>query len=219
MSTLLIQKVEAVVSSRKGLRLKDILIPFLKKIVRFLKTELIIKPFLLFHGVTLKGSVPWMRMKLPILSNEGTFEIGSKCRLRSEQIQISITVGREARLMIGNNVGMNSGTTIGCSHSITIEDDVSIGGGVHIFDTNFHEVCPGDPVTHRPVVLKRNCWIGVNAIIHQGVTIGENAVIGAGCVITEDVPAYTVMRPPKPCASSLENAFTPKEREEWQRIR
>lgn len=45
----------------------------------------------------------------------------------------------------------------------------------------------------KPVVLKRNCWIGAGATILPGVTVGENAIVGAGAVVTKDVEPDTVV--------------------------
>lgn len=39
------------------------------------------------------------------------------------------------------------------------------------------------------IVVGKRCFIGMNSIIHGGVTIGDNCVIAAGSVITKDVPA------------------------------
>lgn len=81
---------------------------------------------------------------------------------------------------------------------ITIEDDVMIGSGVHIYVHNHRFDDPQRPIIDqghfdsKPVVLKRGCWIGAGAIILPGVTVGENAVVGAGSVVVKDVPARTV---------------------------
>ena len=48
-------------------------------------------------------------------------------------------------------------------------------------------------LTCKPVVLKRNCWIGAGATILPGVTVGENAIVGAGAVVTKDVEPNTVV--------------------------
>jgi acetyltransferase-like isoleucine patch superfamily enzyme len=78
--------------------------------------------------------------------------------------------------------------------AITIEDDVLLGSGVHIYvsehcfdDANVPIIDQG----HYPpvaVLLKRGCWIGANTVILPGVTIGENAIIGAGSVVTRSIP-------------------------------
>ena len=43
-----------------------------------------------------------------------------------------------------------------------------------------------------PVVIGKNVFIGMNAIITRGVTIGDNVVIGAGSVVTRDCEANSV---------------------------
>lgn len=48
-------------------------------------------------------------------------------------------------------------------------------------DFNHREV-----VLHRPIVIKKNAWIGGRAMILPGVTIGENAVLAGGAVVTSN---------------------------------
>jgi len=82
--------------------------------------------------------------------------------------------------------------------SITIEDDVMLGSGVHIYVQNHRFNDPQKPIIDqgdhpsKPVILKQGCWIGSNTIILPGVTIGKNAVIGAGSVVTKDVPCRVI---------------------------
>jgi acetyltransferase-like isoleucine patch superfamily enzyme len=45
----------------------------------------------------------------------------------------------------------------------------------------------------KPIVVKRNAWIGAAATILPGVTIGENSVVAAGAVVNKDVPPNTVV--------------------------
>ena len=44
----------------------------------------------------------------------------------------------------------------------------------------------------RPVTIGSDVWIGMNAVIMDGITIGDGAVIGAGAIVTHDVPPYAV---------------------------
>jgi acetyltransferase-like isoleucine patch superfamily enzyme len=80
------------------------------------------------------------------------------------------------------------------SAAITIENDVMLGPGVHIYidkhrfiDPNIPIIDQGDHPTES-VVLKAGCWVGAGTIILPGVTIGENSVIGAGSVVTRSIP-------------------------------
>jgi acetyltransferase-like isoleucine patch superfamily enzyme len=83
--------------------------------------------------------------------------------------------------------------------AITIEDDVMMGSGVHIYTDNHNFDDPAVPVIDqgysltRAVVLKKGCWVGANAIILPGVAVGENAVVGAGSVVTRSVPPRTLV--------------------------
>jgi acetyltransferase-like isoleucine patch superfamily enzyme len=105
-------------------------------------------------------------------------------------------VDREARLTIGKNVGLSQAALI-CHLSITIGNNVKIGGGVCIYDTDFHSVFPEirripelDLVNKikMPVVIKDNAFIGAHSTILKGVTIGENSVVGACSVVTKSIP-------------------------------
>ena len=75
---------------------------------------------------------------------------------------------------------------------VTIEDDVLVAANVQLISNN-HDLYDHQILTCKPVVLKRNCWIGAGATILPGVTVGENAVVGAGSVVTRDVEANTVI--------------------------
>jgi len=77
---------------------------------------------------------------------------------------------------------------------ITIEDDVMLGAGVHIYVHNHRFDDPDIPIIEQgfypsaPVTLKKGCWVGANVIVLPGVTIGENTVVGAGSVVTKSLP-------------------------------
>ena len=104
-------------------------------------------------------------------------------------------VDKGATLHIGKNVGI-SATAIVAHQSITIGDNVKIGGGVCIYDTDFHSLDPRIRISNKdrqnakkkPVVINDNVFIGAHSTILKGVTIGNNAIIGACSVVTKDIP-------------------------------
>lgn len=95
---------------------------------------------------------------------------------------------------IGKNVFINHDCSFLDIGGITIEDNVLIGPKVSVI-TESHPLNPTErnSLLVKPVVIKRNAWIGVGAIILPGVTIGENAVVAAGALVNKDVPANTVV--------------------------
>lgn len=107
----------------------------------------------------------------------------------------TIFVDRNAVLTIGEHVGISQ-TALICHKSITIGNYVKIGGGVCIYDTDFHSLDPDIRKSkndlkqriEKPVVIKDNAFIGAHSIILKGVTIGKNSIIGAGSIVTKSVP-------------------------------
>lgn len=95
-----------------------------------------------------------------------------------------VRIGRNA-IVMPNSLMMASGT-------ITIEDNVQVAAYVKLISNN-HDPYDRMVLTCKPVVLKRNCWIGAGAVILPGVTVGENSIVGAGSVVTKDVPDNTVV--------------------------
>lgn len=108
-----------------------------------------------------------------------------------------ILVGPKGKLTIGNNVGMSNATIV-AQDFISIGNNVKIGGGVQIFDTNFHSTDPAircsgrseppECIKKKPVIIGNNVFIGTNAIICKGVTIEDNAMVPAGMVVYKDFP-------------------------------
>jgi len=97
-------------------------------------------------------------------------------------------------ITIGKNVFINFDCTFLGLGGITIEDDVLIGPKVSLITEN-HPLNPEERkgLIGKPIVIKKNAWIGANATILPGVTIGENAVVAAGAVVSKDVPDNTIV--------------------------
>ncbi|TRZ82653.1 MAG: sugar O-acetyltransferase [Sediminibacterium sp.] len=96
--------------------------------------------------------------------------------------------------IIGKNVYINHACSFLDLGGITIEDDVLIGPKVNLITEN-HPLDPNNRKTLicKPILIKRNAWIGAASTILPGVIIGENAVVAAGSVVTKDVPSNTVV--------------------------
>lgn len=119
------------------------------------------------------------------------FPMGSKNRCRLERLR---------GVKIGKNVFLGGGNVLDRVRPdlITIEDDVSISGGVYILTHSnptapIREILGTSSHLIAPVHIKKGAWIAVNVVILPGVTIGENAIVSAGSVVVKDVADNTMV--------------------------
>jgi len=143
---------------------------------------------------------------LLFIRNLGNISIGDNFKVNSGinyntiggDIITRLITSHGGKLVIGNNVGI-SNSTIYCINSIEISDNVYIGGGCKIWDTDFHSLNPiervylGDKkIKSYPILIEESVFIGASSIILKGVKIGKNSIIGAGSVVTKDVPSNEI---------------------------
>jgi len=123
---------------------------------------------------------------------------------------VMFDLGQNARMKIGKYVLMN-GARIICDAQISIGNYCLISWNVVLMDT--YRV-PYDPTERRaalehislrhpsqsaaavpakPIQIEENVWIGFDSCILPGISIGRGAVVGARSVVTENVPADTVV--------------------------
>lgn len=88
---------------------------------------------------------------------------------------------------------------------VEIGDHCLFGSGVYISDHNHgsykgdEQSHPSEPpverklVSHGPVVIGSNVWIGDNVTIVGPVRIGDGVVVGANSVVTRDVPDNVIV--------------------------
>lgn len=137
-----------------------------------------------------------------------TFTSGESFNPLCRNIRGSIYLPEEnSELIIGNNVGISS-ACLWAKNSITIKDNVKIGGDCILMDTDAHnldyKIRRSNEIAHngisidsltansKPIIIEKDVLIGTRCIILKGVTIGERSIIGSGSVVTKSIPSDCV---------------------------
>jgi len=134
----------------------------------------VIEESVIIHGPGFIGYYTIIRPRVLIGSHT---EVRAHCHIAEEA-----EIGSGVKIFQCSNI----------SKQCRIEDRVYIGAGVVM--TNTRKISHGrsyEPEIEGPVI-KYGARIGSGAIILPGITIGREALVGAGCVVTKDVPDYTV---------------------------
>lgn len=134
--------------------------------------------------------------------HKNLIEIGDDVFIGGSSFMALIEDARAAEgapaLRIGNRTQIGGEFTVTCAGQMLIEHDVLISNRVTIGDAIHAYEDPDRPILVQPMEFKGNVrieagsFIGVNAVIHPGVTIGAHAVVGASAVVLTDVPDYAV---------------------------
>ena len=175
--------------------------------------------------IKVRGIMEWSKIALPVkkacLIINGV-EFGKNLMIRGR-----LKIYNQGKIMLGNNVTINSadwanpvggwnhtllqvrgtlliGDSVGISNSaitcwehVEIGNNVLIGSGVRIYDTDFHplessyrygEKKDGSRAIHDPVYIEDGVFIGAGSIILKGVRIGKNSIVGAGSVVAKSIP-------------------------------
>lgn len=144
----------------------------------------------------------------------GTLSVRSRARVWIERGG-TLLIGGQCVLFSYALVHVRAGETVSLGSGVTVQEggiilgDVSIGedsllaprvflsSGTHVFDRDpeltirAQESLYGVP--NRPIVVGRNSWLGVGAVVLPGVTLGHSVVVGANSVVTRDFEGQQVL--------------------------
>lgn len=109
------------------------------------------------------------------------------------EIDLSQYIISPHHISIGCNSHINQNCLIDGRASIKIGNSVSISHKVSIITGGHNYNSPSFAGIFKPVIIDDYVWIGINAVILQGVHIGKGAVVAAGAVVTSDVKPYSIV--------------------------
>jgi acetyltransferase-like isoleucine patch superfamily enzyme len=151
-----------------------------------------ISAFLRRRGVAF-SSVPTFSGPWPQFDVRGRLSLGAGCFFRTCRINSVLTAREGGVLEIGNGCFINDGVDICAVKHVVIGAFTKIGDLASIWDTTFHDICPGNPRKEEAIAIGRNVWLGAACMVLPGVTIGDHAVVAAGAIVTKSVPARSVV--------------------------
>lgn len=141
---------------------------------------------------------------LPIIKNEGRIIIDGILTMVNTPFEGTLGINRKSKFNVYKNAVLHfkgsvsmSNAVLVATRKITIGNNVMIGGGVTIVDSDFHSMDSSywgtiddeKMMKSVPVEIGDNVFIGMNSIILKGVNIGEGAIIGAGSVVSRNIPS------------------------------
>lgn len=127
-----------------------------------------------------------------VIKNHGFISVSGKVNIRNNVI-FNINGGK---LELGNNVFINSFSSINVQKNIIIKDNVLVGEGVRLYDHDHNYLSYGEErkstFNTESITISEGVWVGSNVIILKGSIIGRNSVIAAGAVVKGIVPAESI---------------------------
>ena len=141
------------------------------------------------------------------IPNKLNVQIGDDCLIQGSIVLYS----PDAEVKIGNRVFIGPNTTIFCYKNIIIEDDVMISWGCTLIDTNAHSLSSNkrindvadwkkgwqykdwSSVDSKPILIKKQSWIGFNSIITKGVILNKGCIVAAGSVVSSSFQEFNVI--------------------------
>jgi acetyltransferase-like isoleucine patch superfamily enzyme len=122
-------------------------------------------------GISL-GDGAWVQDSVIVNANRGQVTIGAHSWLGP----FCLVYGNGG-VSIGENVLVAAHTSINTVSHESSRCDIPIND---------------QPVLTDPVIIEDDVWIGLNAVVLQGVIIGRGAIIGAGAVVTRSIPPWSI---------------------------
>jgi len=147
----------------------------------------------------------------PTITRQTLARFGAKIHADCQPVGPWITVHEApsgyANLRVGAHCHIGKEVFLDLTAPITLEDGAGLGMRsivlTHLnFDTNpLRPLAALVPTHAKATTIERGAMVGAGVILLAGVTVGEHSVVGAGCVVSDDIPPYTVIKSPSASAA------------------
>jgi galactoside O-acetyltransferase len=130
------------------------------------------------------------------ITGHKNIEMGSNISI----MEYSHLYADDAVLKLGNNISINSNTTIDAADGgkIIIGDNVLIAQNVVLRASDHKHSNIDIPINQQghtggQIIIGNDCWIGANVVITRNVKIGDHSIVAAGAVVTKDVEPFAIV--------------------------
>lgn len=149
------------------------------------------------------GKNVWIDKRVVDISGADCLSIGDNSKIYANARIVAIkkynnrSFNPEIIIQDGVVIGQNFHCT--CAEKIYIGKGTSITPNCGIFDiVHPYEDVDENPrnqlITTCPVIIGKNCMIGMNSVIQAGVILGDHVIVGANSTIVKGVyPSYCVL--------------------------
>ncbi len=112
--------------------------------------------------------------------------------LRSELGPLFLRAFEGGRIRIGRGTQLNS-CMLSSKSEIDVGENVLLGMGSRVFDSDQHAVDTEHPEVSLPVRIGDHVWIAADSTILRGATIGRESVVGTRSLVRGIVEPHTVV--------------------------
>lgn len=126
----------------------------------------------------------------------GSVSTGKSVTIGKDTLVAVVGAGSPAILSIGNGTRIGAQSVINVARAVEIGEGCEISWRVQILDSDFHTLTYEDGRASnsvKPIRIGNHVLVGTGVTILKGVTVGDGAVLAAGSVVSQDVPANTVV--------------------------
>jgi acetyltransferase-like isoleucine patch superfamily enzyme len=124
------------------------------------------------------------------IHGEGQVEIGANVVLDGRVAPIELRTAKGGRLIIGDGVRIDGGSSLEAEGRIELRARVHVQGYAKIIDNHFHNITGNrhDRPPPGEVVLEEDAIICTGAILLPGAWVGQGARVGARAVLSKRIP-------------------------------
>ncbi len=135
---------------------------------------------------------PRVTLRANTAANPG-IAIGNGCSFQ----EACILSANQGRISVGHNCWLGPFCLVYGNGDVTIGNNVMIAARSSINTVSHHAGRCDMPMSEQgiycaPVTIEDDVWIGMHAVVLQGVVIGRGSIIGAGAVVTSDIPPWSI---------------------------